>query len=331
MRDAEERAIATTGPAGGSIVRILRPIAGVAEAVDAWNDYQKLCQALLTDEDYQGIQNKRFKKKSAWRKLGNVFGISVVPTDKTLLRADPNDPTTPVVFAEFTVQATAPNGRTMGGWGACSIHEDRNFSKPDHDIPATAMTRAVNRAISDLVGAGEVSAEEVESDAGQAFDRSAARVVAGGALATPAQIKAIYIITRNERALTEEETDNLCRRLYGSRVPTELGKREASELIDRLKSNKELEPRAPTSEATSAAPQAAAPPPAKKTPNGKPTNVDDNWTTFWTTAKDMGYKDEAAVAAGLGAKSINQWIDKGGTMREALELLAKLADVEGGK
>lgn len=35
-------------------------------------------------------------------------------------------------------------------------------AKADHDVEATAATRAVNRAISDLIAAGEVSAEEME-------------------------------------------------------------------------------------------------------------------------------------------------------------------------
>jgi hypothetical protein len=53
------------------------------------------------------------------------------------------------------------------GIGTCSTTE-RKFSKPEHDILAIAHTRAKNRAISDLIGLGEVSAEELEAD--QPFD-----------------------------------------------------------------------------------------------------------------------------------------------------------------
>lgn len=52
--------------------------------------------------------------------------------------------------------------------------------------------------------------------------------------ATPAQIKAIYVIGRNEQQLSEEEIDELARRHFGHPVG-ELSKREASELIDALK------------------------------------------------------------------------------------------------
>lgn len=64
--------------------------------------------------------------------------------------------------ASFLVKVWSPDGRSAEGWGNCSIFENRRFSKVNHDIPSTAMTRAINRAVSDLIGAGEVSAEEME-------------------------------------------------------------------------------------------------------------------------------------------------------------------------
>jgi hypothetical protein len=62
----------------------------------------------------------------------------------------------------FVVRVTAPNGRTALGVGMCST-EERNFAHKDHDVYATAHTRAKNRAISDIIGAGEVSAEEIQA------------------------------------------------------------------------------------------------------------------------------------------------------------------------
>lgn len=52
--------------------------------------------------------------------------------------------------------------------------------------------------------------------------------------ATPAQLKAIYVIGRSEQQLSEEEVDDLARRQFG-RPTNDLSKREASELIDALK------------------------------------------------------------------------------------------------
>lgn len=52
--------------------------------------------------------------------------------------------------------------------------------------------------------------------------------------ATPAQIKAIYVIGRNEQQLSEDDVEDMSRRNFGRQV-SELSKREASEFIDLLK------------------------------------------------------------------------------------------------
>ncbi len=46
---------------------------------------------------------------------------------------------------------------------AIAADPDRRFVRQDHDIATTAYTRAANRAISDMIGAGEISAEEVRA------------------------------------------------------------------------------------------------------------------------------------------------------------------------
>ena len=63
-----------------------------------------------------------------------------------------------------TVRATAPDGRVADGVGAFDVKE-RPSSKPEHDGLGTAFTRARNRAVMDLVGMGEVSAEEMTAGA----------------------------------------------------------------------------------------------------------------------------------------------------------------------
>jgi hypothetical protein len=47
--------------------------------------------------------------------------------------------------------------------------------KADHDCEATAATRATNRAISDLIAAGEVSAEEIDHAAHEPLETPPAR------------------------------------------------------------------------------------------------------------------------------------------------------------
>lgn len=59
-----------------------------------------------------------------------------------------------------TVRATAPDGRMADGVGSFDVKE-RPSKKPEHDGLAQAYTRARNRAVMDLIGMGEVSAEEM--------------------------------------------------------------------------------------------------------------------------------------------------------------------------
>jgi len=73
---------------------------------------------------------------------------------------DERDCGCPVTFARYIVKVTAPNGRAVIQPGLCSIGEDRKFTRVDHDVATTAYTRAVSRAIADMIGVGKPSAEE---------------------------------------------------------------------------------------------------------------------------------------------------------------------------
>lgn len=131
----------------------------VEQALAEWEAYQTFTEKLLDDSDYQLIRGKKFKKKSAWRKYSRAFNITTEIRDKLITKDEKGR----VQEAEFIVRATLPNGRYVESWGSCSRLEG-NKSHPNHDIPATAQTRATNRAISDLIGAGEVTAEEMQSE-----------------------------------------------------------------------------------------------------------------------------------------------------------------------
>ena len=146
------------------------------------NNYQEAIKALLTPDDYQAIGNRDFKKKSAWRKLATAFRISDEIVDEQLEFDDVNQ----IIRARYRVRCTLPNGRTAEGVGVCSIfdkiryNKTKNneadtetpsnfilrgrFSNAEHDVPSTAHSRAKNRAIADLIGAGEVSAEEMSDE-----------------------------------------------------------------------------------------------------------------------------------------------------------------------
>lgn len=144
---------------------VIRPL-DVDELVSSFADYQALIPRLLTETDYQGTGSDRFKKKSAWRKLAAAFDLDVTLVSDEVAR----DEHGVVLRAKAVARAVAPSGRTMDGDGYCSADESRfarsgGRQKLENDLRATATTRAKNRAISDLIGAGEVSAEEVDAGA----------------------------------------------------------------------------------------------------------------------------------------------------------------------
>jgi hypothetical protein len=140
---------------------IVMPAVSPQQAKAAMKAYQAMVSAILDGgTDYQKIGDKSFKKKSAWRKLATAFNLSVEVISevrKEYLLGTPDK----YFVVEVTAKATAMNGRSMTGLGSCASNE-RGFAHVEHDVRATAETRAKNRAISDLIGAGEVSAEEME-------------------------------------------------------------------------------------------------------------------------------------------------------------------------
>ena len=145
----------------------------VDTAIEQWNAYQKLCKGLLNETDYQEIEVKEkddngnyvkvkrhFKKKSAWQKLGRAFNVDTHIIDREMQRTKMGR----VREAYYCVSATLPNGRTVESDALCSRSERGKDKVSDHTIMTTAKTRATNRAIAELIGAGEVSAEEMTSE-----------------------------------------------------------------------------------------------------------------------------------------------------------------------
>lgn len=136
--------------------RIVMPAVSVDEAAAFWKQYEDLKSKLITPNDTQMIGEESFLKKSFWRKLATCFNLSDEIVEKEIARTASGN----IVRAEYVVRCTAPNGRSSVGIGI-QTRSEYGGNHPEHDIPATAHTRAKNRAISDLVGGGEVSAEEV--------------------------------------------------------------------------------------------------------------------------------------------------------------------------
>ncbi len=122
--------------------------------------YDRAVRALVGPNDVQRDGGREFKKKSAWRKLARYFGISTA-----IVREETHTDAEGHLVSTVIVRASAPWGQFAEAIAKCSTRERRfgkDRSKADHDCPATAQTRATNRAVSDLIAAGEVSAEEME-------------------------------------------------------------------------------------------------------------------------------------------------------------------------
>jgi hypothetical protein len=150
------------------------------QVVEGMRAYQRLLRELLEPKDWQ-IHDKQgrpldkpFLKKSGWRKIARAFNLSFERVDSRVERDEHGAP----VRAEVWMRAVAPNGQYGDGDGYCSADEVRFKSwkgrqKVENDLRSTATTRAKNRATADLVGMGEVSAEEIapggEEDHAQAL------------------------------------------------------------------------------------------------------------------------------------------------------------------
>ena len=141
----------------------LRPLP-VHEVNRAMAEYQEGLHAILDATDWQKFEDRdgrerQFVKRPGWRKIGTWFGLDLLIGRFEVDRDDQGEP----LRARVVGRAVAPNGRVAEDVGACSMTE-RGFSKPEHDLISTAATRALNRATSNLVGMGELSAEEVADE-----------------------------------------------------------------------------------------------------------------------------------------------------------------------
>lgn len=139
-------------------------IIDVEQSVTAWNNYQELCVKLLNPSDYQKYKDrdgsvKQFPKKSAWFKLGKAFNVNTEIVSSEVYRAKNGQ----VKEAYYKVRAWLGN-RSVEADASCDVWERGKSKASGHDIRTTAETRATNRAISKLIGAGEVSAEEINSN-----------------------------------------------------------------------------------------------------------------------------------------------------------------------
>jgi len=152
---------------------IVEPVAPTDKLLAGLQRFEELKKALLTDEDWQIIwvtvkdpdtgeknrERKKFIRRTGFRKLALAFNLSTkLASEQRVDRPDGS------FMWKIQVEVEAPNGRTSWGIAVCDSRE-RDFSQhQEHDVYSTAYTRALNRAISDMIAGGVVSAEEIEAE-----------------------------------------------------------------------------------------------------------------------------------------------------------------------
>lgn len=180
--DASDDIVPADGAEG-----IVTPAADLDKIKEGIQAFDKVKKEILSSSDVQKISGDNHITKSGWRKIATAFNVSVEVVESQRIFESG------VIKYKVTAKAVAPNGKTVTGMGMCASNESnhmetlddvvepdkerddiikvdgkwRRLKKPnevnEHNIMATAETRAKNRAISDLVGGGEVSAEEMKS------------------------------------------------------------------------------------------------------------------------------------------------------------------------
>lgn len=154
-----EHPIAPIPTATQNLVMPVAPLDDIVAAVDL---YTQTMDKIGNSNDYQKIGDKAFPKKSLVRKLAVAFNL----TEQILWVEEEKDNEGRIITAKAMSRITAPNGKVVEELGVCSVYDKKNgragFNNPEHDVRATAITRAKNRAILNMVGKGSVSAEEIE-------------------------------------------------------------------------------------------------------------------------------------------------------------------------
>jgi hypothetical protein len=178
------------------------PLYSGKQMADAFAAYKELQVALdkAMPDAIMELDGKKFRKKQYWRGVAVAFNLTIETVEERRVVAGQFADGRDNFGYVITKRATAPNGRTVASDGTCfAVEKARRFKCPhphpswkgktlhfptsscpdfdpefqwrtlpgeatEHNVRGHASTRAFNRAVSDLVGFGEVSAEEVDRD-----------------------------------------------------------------------------------------------------------------------------------------------------------------------
>lgn len=164
MKEDETQIITTDG--------FMSPVATLDEAFHAFEMFDRAKERLLRDWDvvWFGKAGKPVAKgtpdakpyllKSAWRRMARFFGLMIDIEGREKI-GDGED-----YIWTYRYRITHPRGAYVVSEGVCSS-KDSFFTKggrvtaDEADVMLKAQTVAINRGVSDLLGSGEVSGEEM--------------------------------------------------------------------------------------------------------------------------------------------------------------------------
>jgi hypothetical protein len=144
-------------------------------ALTAYRELQKALDQSMPDQIME-LDGKPFRKKGYWRAIAVAFNLSVEPIEESREVHGQFEDGRDNFGYVVTYKASTQTGRSATGDGSCFAVEkakragDANpweslpKQSTEHNVRSHAHTRAFNRAVSNLVGFGEVSAEEVDRD-----------------------------------------------------------------------------------------------------------------------------------------------------------------------
>lgn len=197
---------------------MITPAGSIEDILQQWDMYQELKRRIGTPEDFQKIGEKHHPKKSFVRKIQRFFNVSCEIVQDEPLRDEKGKIVAWLAKARAIHLAT---GAYQEADGSCGFDEKKQPNQRTiHNIRAHAITRAKNRAILDLVGFGDVSAEEIGDGEYEIYRET---------LATEKQIKAIHAVAK-EKKISDEQLKKLYAKV-GKTSSKELTRQEASELI----------------------------------------------------------------------------------------------------
>ena len=198
----------------GNLVRA----AEANDVIAAFQQYQKIQEALdkMLPDCILTIRGKNFRKKNYWRAIATAFNLNVELVNERRVEIEGD------WGYEVCYSAIAQNGRSAHGDGSCmaseKVSETSGIFATLHNVRSHAHTRAFNRAVSNLVGFGEVSAEEIVQQAPNETRKSSEAKAApsGGRKATEKQTKMLWAKAKARSEVVGIAADQILKDAYGT-------------------------------------------------------------------------------------------------------------------